>query len=364
MARSSSPVLGAKIARLQETGFLRRNGGRGPSAYATRSRSRPDAAELERIRRLRVPPAWTDVAISRSASSPLQAVGRDRAGRWQYLYTPAHVERREARKRARLAAFLRALPQLRTSINRGLRAPGLSRERVMSAILRILSVGFLRPGSAAYAAQNGSFGLATLRPRHVSVHGPRISFDFRGKAGKRQRHELVDRQVASIVRSLLRVPAPEVFKYRSEDGAFKDVRRRDINLYIREVTGRPFTAKDFRIWAATILCAAALADGTDCAPSQRRRRVASSIRSVAAALGNTPAVCRASYINPRLLRAFESGSLPERLEPVDLPAVARRPRLCEAETTVLRLLENRRVPLPRAARAHSEPRPRKKDRAA
>jgi DNA topoisomerase-1 len=362
MTKRSSPVLGAKIARLQETGFLRRNGARGRSAYATRSGSRPDAAELERIRRLCVPPAWTEVAIARSASSPLQAVSRDRAGRWQYLYTSAHVERREARKRERLAAFLRALPQMRTAVNRGLRAPGLSRERVMSAILRILSVGFLRPGSAAYAAQNGSFGLATLRPKHVSVRGSRVSFDFRGKAGKRQRHELVDRQVASVVRSLLRVPAAEVFKYRGEDGAFKDVRRRDINLYIREVTGRPFTAKDFRMWAATILCAAALADGTECLPSQRRRRVASSIRSVAAALGNTPAVCRASYISPRILRAFKSGSLPERLEPVDLPAVARRRRLCEAETTVLRLLENRRAPLPRTARAL--PRPRKKDRAA
>lgn len=227
---------GAKVERLQKSGFLRKRSRAGGFRYATAAGERPDARQSERIRRLAVPPAWTEVAIARSERAALQAVGRDRAGRWQYLYHPAQVHAREEKKRERLAAFIRGLlPALRAAVHRGLRAPGLSRDRVLCAILRILSVGFLRPGSAVYAQQNDSYGLATLRPRHVSVRGARILFDFPGKGRKRQQRESVDRRVASIVRALLKIPAREIFKYRAADGSVVDVRRRDINAYIGEI---------------------------------------------------------------------------------------------------------------------------------
>jgi len=318
---------GTKIARLQDRGFLRSRAGKGRFVYATATGERPSAADVARIRHLALPPAWTDVAIARSASAPLQAVGRDAAGRWQYRYSAAHVRAREAKKGDRLAGFIRAMPALRTRIEKGLSSPPLSREQVMSAMLRILCVSFVRPGSKQYAEQNGSFGLATLKRQHVSVTGATIHFSFPGKAQKTQQRRFVDRQV---------------FQYRDEDGAIRQVRRRDINTYIQEVMGRRFTAKDFRTWAGTVLCAARLVEA---APTQvgtaaeQRRILSRCMREVADCLGNTPAVCRASYVSPRIVSAFEAGSLPAKLPPFELTRIARRPRLSAVEREVLRLMD-------------------------
>ena len=332
---------GAKVQRLQAEGF-RRHRARGRFTYATAQGRRPGFADHARIRSLAIPPAWTDVAIAASAKSALQAVGRDRAGRWQYLYHPARVRVRERQKRERLRAFMQALPALRASIRRGLRGTELSRERVLCALLRILSVSFLRPGSAVYARENDSYGLATLRPRHVSVRGNRVFFDFPGKGRKRQQHVLVDRQVARIVRALLRIPSREVFKFRDEDGSVVNLRRRDINAALRERMGRGFTAKDFRTWAGTLMCAVRLGNRAAETPttlSERRRRVREELREVAAALGNTPAVCRASYVCPDVIRAFEQGRLSATRGRADLSALARRIRLSAEERAVLKLLK-------------------------
>ena len=331
---------GAKVRRLQSTGFRRRGAAR-RFTYATADGRSPSFADRTRIRGLALPPAWTDVAIAASAASALQAVGRDRAGRWQYVYHPARVRARERAKRERLIRFIQALPALRAAVRRGLRGTELSRERVLCAIVRILSVSFLRPGSAVYARENDTYGLSTLRRRHVSVHGDRVVFDFPGKGGKRQRHELADRQVASVVRGLLRIPSREVFQYRAEDGSLVNVRRRDINAFLREVTGRGFTAKDFRTWAGTLLCAVRLARGAgDSAATapERKRRIREELREVAAALGNTPAVCRASYVCPVVLREFERGRLAARRGPADLSRLAHRNRLSADERALLRLL--------------------------
>jgi DNA topoisomerase-1 len=330
---------GAKVRRLQQTGF-RRRGSAPRFTYSTADGRRPSFADRTRIRSLALPPAWTEVAVAASAASPLQAVGRDRAGRWQYVYHPARVRARERQKRERLVAFIQAQPLLRAAARRGLRGTELSRERVLSAIVRILSVSFLRPGSAVYAREHDTYGLSTLRPRHVTVRGDRVVFDFRGKGGKRQRHELVDRQVATVVRGLLRIPSREVFRYRRDDGAFVNVRRRDINAFLREVTGRGFTAKDFRTWAGTLLCAARLARGGEASAtkSERKRRVREELREVAAALGNTPAVCRASYVCPVVLQAFERGRLPARGGAADLSKLARRNRLSAEERALLAIL--------------------------
>src|SRR5581483_5112672 len=188
-----------------------------------------------------------------------QAIGKDNAGRWQYLYHESRVRLREREKLLRLIKFAENLPLLRRSIARHLRLPGLPRERVMAAILRILSSSFIRPGSQVYADENGSYGIATLRPRHVKVKGDLIIFDFPGKSGVQQHREFRDRSIAKIVRELLKHPSREVFAYRNGEGKLVDVKRRHINDYIRETMGGNFTAKDFRTWAGTLICACALA---------------------------------------------------------------------------------------------------------
>jgi DNA topoisomerase-1 len=268
--------------------------------------SRTDRARIEA---LRIPPAWNDVAIHPSPVASVQAIGKDRAGRWQYLYHETQTARRERRKHDRLVRFIAALPKMRRAVSRDLRRRGLAREKVLAGILRILATCFLRPGSKVYADENGSYGIATLRKRHVTVRGEVVRFDFNGKSGKRQLRELRDKSIAALVRQLLLYPG-EVFKFRSENGKIVDVRSEHINAYIREIMGETFSAKDFRTWAGTLLCAYALARrASDPAASQtaRKRSVREAIREVAGHLGNTPAVCRTSYIFPSVIRSYEKG---------------------------------------------------------
>ena len=308
---------------------------------------RVDAPTVKRIEALRVPPAWTEVFIHPSPRAHLQAVGRDKAGRWQYRYHPAFRARQDALKFERLIAFGHALPTLRRTITRHLRQPGLQRERVMAGILRILATSFLRPGSQVYAAENGSYGIATLRPQHVSVHGDIVRFRFPGKSGQRQERELRDRPVARLVRTLLAEPGREVFKYRDADGQLIDVRRRDINAYIREVMDQRFSAKDFRTWAGTLLAACALArsvaerpDATGMAEQKRQVRMA--VKEAAIILGNTPAVCRASYIGPAVLEARAEGQVIScYFQNLDELIAYRAPRLHPSERALLALLEAR-----------------------
>ena len=338
---------GTKIARLQARGFLRTRAGKGHFRYAAADGEPPSASDMQRIRELALPPAWTDVAIARSASAPLQAVGRDAAGRWQYRYSAAHVRAREEAKGERLAQLIRAMPALRTHIEQGLHATPLSREQVLSAMLRILCVSFVRPGSKQYADQNGSFGLATLRREHVSVTGATITLRFPGKSKKLQERRFVDRQVSPILRQLLalRGGGRQVFRYRAEEGTIRDVRRRDVNSYIQEVMGRRFTAKDFRTWAGSVLCTARLVAAAPTPPetrTARRRLLSACMRDVASCLGNTPAVCRASYVSPRVVRAYESGALPRRLPPFDLTRIVRRTSLSAVEKAVLKVVAKRR----------------------
>src|SRR3954470_11221958 len=270
------------------------------------------ARELARLRALRLPPAWKDVAVSRDPKAKLQAVGRDKKGRWQYRYSEGAVRIREQKKYQRLLAFGRALPRLRTAIDRGMRLPGLPREKVMACILRILSTCFMRPGSQIYAKENGSFGIATLQNRHVTVSGDSVRFRYRGKSGKEQFRELRDRRVARIVRELKKLPGRDLFQYQAEDGTVVDIRRRHINDAIKEAMGESFSAKDFRTWAGTLIAACALArmksemvEGR----TDRKKLMVAAVKETAAQLGNTPAVCKASYIWPSVLSSFEKGSV-------------------------------------------------------
>jgi DNA topoisomerase-1 len=331
-----------RIEKLHATGIRRLGSPKRGFRYVTADGKRPSAADLDRIAALVLPPAWKEVAISASPTAALQAVGRDAAGRWQYRYSRSHENRREQKKRERLVEFVQALPKMRATVARDLRRPDIDREKVMACILRILSTCFLRPGSQVYAADNGSFGIATLKNRHVTVKGDRISYDFPGKSKKRQRIEFRDRRVASIIRRLKKTPGKELFKYRDAEGQIVDVKRRHINLYIKEVMGMRFTAKDFRTWAGTLLCACALArEGADPfeSPSARRKKMAAAIRSTATILGNTPAVCRKSYIYSSILDDFARGRTIERNFETVEQLVDRRRGLHAAEREVLSLLK-------------------------
>lgn len=303
-------------------------------------------ADRDRIDALRIPPAWSDVAISLSDRSPVQAVGRDAAGRWQYLYHRRHVARRERDKQRRLMRFLLALPAMRQAVSRDLARPGLPRERVLAAILTVLGTCFLRSGGEEYADQNGSYGIATLQRRHVSVQKDRVSFDFAGKSRRRQQHELRNRRVATVVRSLLKHPG-EVFKFRTSEGALVDVRQHHINEYIREVMGERFSAKDFRTWAANLLCACVLARAAaerGATPRERKRQVTAAVREVSQYLGNTPAVCRASYIFDCVLAGYEEGRvIRSACEPPAALFTGSLRRLERTERALVSLLRNGRA---------------------
>lgn len=332
-----------QLERLQNSGIRRVGTPKRGFRYQHADGSKVAAADLKRIQALVIPPAWTNVAINPSASGAVQAVGTDAAGRWQYLYHENQVKRRERKKFERLLKFAETLPAMRKIISRDLRRTDLGRERVMASILRILSTCFMRPGSEVYASENGSYGLATLRPRHVRVRGDVIEFNFRGKSGIEQQRQLKDRQVAKVVRALLRVPAKEVFKYQNGDGHFVDVKRRHINDYIKEVLGSNFSAKDFRTWAGTLVCACALARAGDELPateSSKKRRVVEAIKETAEVLGNTPAVCRSSYICPNVLNSFEKGKVMARyFETVEQLVNFRGGEMHKAERALLRLLK-------------------------
>jgi len=303
-----------RIERICATG-IRRIGTPKRFRYQRADGRKVGREELSRIDALKIPPAWQDVCINSSAAGAVQAVGRDAAGRWQYLYHDSHTRRQEKRKFQRVIEFAESLPGMRKTLGSHLRLKGLSRERVMAAILRILAMSFIRPGSEIYANENGSYGIATLRPKHVKVKGDLVIFDFPGKSGVLQHRELRDRTVARVVRELLKQPGRDVFKYSNGDGLFVDVKRRHINAYIKEVLGHKFTAKDFRTWAGTLICACALARVQKETNGQKmllKRQLVEAIKETAEALGNTPAVCRSAYICPLIVSSFEKGEVIDR----------------------------------------------------
>ena len=301
-----------RTEKLHQTGIIRLGSPKNGFRYKRSDGRKVSAADLQRIKELAIPPAWTEVAINAKPGGRLQAVGKDVAGRWQYRYHEHHTRAQDLKKFKRLIKFAETLPKLRASVSQHMRQPGLGKERVLASIVRVLSTCFMRPGSKVYATENGSYGVATLKPNHVSVKGDVVEFDFPGKSGVRQQRELKDRQVAKVIRGLLKVPGKEVFKYQNGDGQFVNVTNRHINEYIKETMGERFSAKDFRTWAGTIICACALARaGTELEEklTQRKRKLVEAIKETAEMLGNTPAVCRSSYICPAIIETFQRGNV-------------------------------------------------------
>ena len=333
-----------RIEQLQKTGIVRNGTPQKGFRYKKADGRKVSSADIARINDLRIPPAWSEVAINPLPGGRLQAVGKDAAGRWQYLYHENHIRTQELKKFKRLIKFAEALPKMRVTVSRHLRQRDLGKERVLACILRILSTCFMRPGSQVYASENGSYGIATLRPKHVKVKGDVVEFDFPGKSGVRQQRQLKDRQVAKVVRSLLKHPAREVFKYENGESDFININHRHINEYIKEIMGERFSAKDFRTWAGTIICACALARvGAETLEKgvARKRKVVAAIKETAEVLGNTPAVCRSSYICPEVINSFEKGKIIDGyFETLEDFITYRGMRLHAAEGALLRFLKS------------------------
>jgi DNA topoisomerase-1 len=285
-------------------------GGRVDYVDAAGKRVRDDAT-LERIRKLVIPPAWTDVWICAKPRGHIQAVGRDARGRKQYRYHADWRTVRDAHKYHRMVAFGRALPRLRERIAADLAKPGLPREKVLAAAVRLLEITLIRVGNDEYAKANKSFGLTTLRKRHVKLTGAGAVFEFRGKSGKDHRTAFHDRRLARVLRRCQDLPGQRLFQYVDEAGERRHVESDDVNAYLHEALGDDFSAKDFRTWAATLSAARGLcqlaAEADAVTPS--KKAITTCVKAVAGLLGNTPTVCRAAYIHPFVFDAYEGGRL-------------------------------------------------------
>ncbi|MBI0537961.1 DNA topoisomerase IB [Roseomonas sp. KE2513] len=308
--REAARAAGLRYVSDTRPGIRREAKGDGFVYYDVAGKPVRDEATLERIRSLAIPPAYTDVWICPQANGHIQATGRDARGRKQYRYHRRWRETRDATKYEHMAEFAAALPAIRARVSADLRRKGLSREKVLATVVRLLETTLIRVGNDDYAKENGSFGLTTLRNRHVSVKGETMRFAFKGKSGKTWRLGLQDRRVARVVRECQDLPGQELFAYPAEDGSLHDVTSGDVNDYLREVSGREITAKDFRTWAGTVMAALALREfeafDTQAAA---KRNIRAAIERVSSRLGNTPTVCRKCYVHPDLLDGYMDGKL-------------------------------------------------------
>jgi DNA topoisomerase-1 len=277
-----------------------------------RANKRPiaDRKLLGRIQKLAIPPAWNEVWICRDSRGHIQATGRDARGRKQYIYHPRWSETRDEDKFQRMLEFGRALPKIRGEVVRQLRRPGLDRTKVLAAVIRLLDVGGMRVGNEEYVNQNNSYGLTTLRNRHVKVNGHCVRLRFRGKGGKEQELSIEHPTIAKIIRKCQHLPGQYLFEYFAEDGVHH-ITSADVNDFLLEISGQNFTAKDFRTWKATVLAATTLSTFIGKANTVRagRKIVMAAVQRVADHLGNTPAICKKSYIHPAIFECFSDGTL-------------------------------------------------------
>jgi DNA topoisomerase-1 len=282
--------------------------GRGFTYINAHGRRIIDPEDLERIKALAIPPAWTDVWICPFPNGHIQATGRDEKGRKQYRYHERWGEQRNLTKFSRMVAFGEALPAIRAKVQHDLSLPGLPREKVLATVVRLLEATLIRVGNPEYVRMNQSFGLTTLRDRHVEIVGSKLRFQFHGKSGKDHVIDLQDKRLARIVKRCRDLPGYELFQYLDDDGNRQDIESADVNEYLRKITGEEFTAKDFRTWAGTLLALNTFQqlDPTD---KPTKKHVVAMIKEVAEQLGNTPAVCRSYYVHPVVIEAYLHGEL-------------------------------------------------------
>ncbi|HEX6564505.1 MAG TPA: DNA topoisomerase IB [Chthoniobacterales bacterium] len=319
LLRSADPVSSARRAGLRyvsdtAAGLYRRRKGPG-FIYVDASRCRiTDPVELRRIKKLAIPPAWTDVWINPRENGHLQATGRDAKGRKQYRYHEDWRAVRDETKYERMIAFAEALPRIRQRVKADLRGSAMTKEKVLAAVIELLQASLIRVGNEEYAQTNHSFGLTTMRNRHVEVHGSTIKFRFKGKGGKSHEVQVPDRRLARIIERCQDLPGQHLFEYLNDEGEPVPIHSEDVNEYLRSISGQEFTAKDFRTWAGTVLAGSALLK-MELADTKKiaKRNVIGAVETVAKALGNTPAICRKCYIHPAIIDSYMEGVLSNNL---------------------------------------------------
>jgi DNA topoisomerase I len=302
-----------------------------------------DEQRLLRIKRLAIPPAWTEVWVSPLANGHIQATGRDARGRKQYLYHERWREVRDENKYDRIISFGKALPKIRRRIARDLKLPRLPRNKVLATVVQLLERTFIRIGNEEYARENKSFGLTTMKDRHVEVKGAKLRFRFRGKSGREHEVDVTDRRIAKIVSKLQDLPGQDLFQYLDGGGGVRDITSQDVNEYLREITGEDFSAKDFRTWAGTVLTAIALNAQEKFENGKRAKaNIKTAITAVAKILGNTPAICRKCYVHPAVLETYLDQKSIEGLKRTTEAALEKEDvDLRSSEAAVLKFLEAR-----------------------
>jgi DNA topoisomerase-1 len=337
----SAEEAGLRYVSDDRVGYTRKANGNDFEYFDTEGKRIRDEQRLLRIKRLAIPPAWSDVWICPSVNGHLQATGRDARRRKQYRYHDRWREIRDENKFERLADFGKALPQIRKRVDHDIKLPGLPREKVLATVVRLLERTFIRIGNEEYARENKSFGLTTMKNRHVKIKGARLRFRFRGKSGREHEVDVTDRRIAKIVAKCQDLPGQDLFQYVSDNDEVHDVTSQDVNDYLREITNQDFTAKDFRTWAGTLLSALALnVQGGFETKNQANTNIKAAICAVAELLGNTPAICRKCYVHPAVLEAY--------LAKTGIPGVkeamqkSRGSRLRSTELAVLRFLTSRK----------------------
>jgi DNA topoisomerase-1 len=340
--KSGALEAGLRYVSDNRPGITRRRRGKGFSYHRPDGEKVTDPEEIERINSLAIPPAYRDVWICPRVNGHIQATGRDERGRKQYIYHPQWQELRERDKFEHLLSFAEVLPKIRRRVSRDLQREGMPREKVLAAVVRLLESTLARVGNASYAKENGSFGLTTIRKKHVEVDDEAVIFEFTGKGGQDWHVETDDPRIAEVVRQCVEIPGYELFKYLDPDGDRRDVESGHVNDYLRSITSEEITAKDFRTWAGTVLCAEELAEYQHENERQAKKNVVAAVKSVASVLGNTPAVCRQSYVHPVVIDSYLEGTLAERLRRSGDNGVKAPSGLRGSEVAVWRVLKESR----------------------
>lgn len=320
-------------------GLVRKRAGKTFVYLDPRGRRVRSPSVLSRVKALAIPPAWSDVWICADAKGHLQATGRDARGRKQYRYHQSFREARECAKYEHLFDFAKALPRIRGAVAKDMAASGLPREKVIATVVYLLEATLIRVGNSDYARQNKSYGLTTMRDPHVRVEGAEMTFAFTGKSGRAWHITLKDKRIARIVKACRDLPGQHLFQYLDDDGKRQRVNSTDVNAYLRSVSGREVTAKDFRTWTGTLM-AALILSGQDSPHSETaaKRAITTCVKQVSERLGNTVAICRKCYIHPAVIEAFTKGTLPQRFK---LKGSRRRDGLEPEEAALLSLLKSR-----------------------
>jgi DNA topoisomerase-1 len=309
-AKNSAVKIGLHYVTAEQPGIRRIRAGRDFRYLLPNGKALRDSADLKRIKSLVIPPAWEDVWICADAQGHLQAVGRDAKGRKQYRYHSRWREVRDETKFNRMISFGKALPKIRRRVRRELRQPGLGRNRILAAVVGLLELTAFRVGNDEYANNNKSYGLTTLRHHHAKVRGSTIRFNFRGKSGKQQCVDVEHPTLSRIVRKCQDLPGQDLFQYLDEEGKVHDVTSGDVNSFLAEITGKDFTAKDFRTWTGTVLAALALREFEPIgSKAKAKRNIVRAIEQVAQRLGNTTSVCKKCYIHPIIFESYLDGTL-------------------------------------------------------